>query len=319
MSVLNLTDSIQVVVASDANYIMPLAVTICSAAANCDKKRELVFNILEQDINISLRKKVESSLARVRRSDVQINWLEAPLNRFKDLRVTHHWITPLTFVRLFVPDLLPSDVEKAIYLDCDVVVNDDLGELWDTNLDGKSLFAARDLIGWVNDPNAGISNFWELGIPDDAGYFNAGVLLLNLKKWRNNDTTERLIKYLKNYQAIIRAADQEALNAVLFDDWGELDFRWNWQIIARYYRIGTHKMGWSPPVTKKSIIHFHSSEKPWLPGCDYDERKYFFEYLDRTEWSGWRVPWYREVYFRALRPFSDARNTLGRLRRKFIT
>jgi lipopolysaccharide biosynthesis glycosyltransferase len=211
---------------------------------------------------------------------------------------------------------MPSDVDKAIYLDCDVVVNDDLGELWDTELGEKSLLAARDLIGWVSDPNAGISNFRELGIPGDAKYFNAGVLVLNLAKWRSHGTTERLCKYLKDYQAVIRAADQEALNAVLFHEWGELNFRWNWQVIARYYRIGTHKMGWSPPITKKSIIHFHSSEKPWLPGCDYEERKLFFEYLDRTEWAGWRVPLLKECYERSVRPLSDLRNAFGRFRRK---
>ena len=315
MTDIDSTDPIHVVLAADANYTMPLAVTICSAVANCGRNREMVFHVFEKDIDPSLRKKVEISVTRAGSCAAEINWLAAPMHRFNDLRVTHHWITPLTFVRLLVPELLPTEVDKAIYMDCDAVVVDDLSKLWDTDVDGKSLFAARDLIGWVSDPNAGICNYRELGIPEKSKYFNAGILLVNLKKWRRQDTSQRLLNYLKNYRDIIRASDQEALNAVLFDDWGELDFRWNWQIIPRYYRIGTHKMGWSPPPSRKSIIHFHSEEKPWLPGCDYDEKKVFFEYLDRTEWAGWRVPLYMEVYGRTVRPLNDARNALGRLRR----
>jgi hypothetical protein len=66
-----------------------------------------------------------------------------------------------------------------------------------------------------------------------------------------------------------------------------------------------------------SIIHFHSSEKLWLPACDYKERQYFFHDLDETEWAGWRVPLTQEALGRALRHISDAQNVFGRWRRKF--
>jgi lipopolysaccharide biosynthesis glycosyltransferase len=227
----------------------------------------------------------------------------------------HRWITPVTFVRLLIPQLLPAHVEKALYLDCDMVVRDDLSELWDIPVGERALLAARDTIGTVSN-QAGLSNYQELGIPADAKYFNAGVLVMNLKKWRTCGTSERLLSYMRKHSAIIKHADQEVLNAVLFDDWGELDYRWNWQITWRGVRIGTHEREWSPNTTRKSIVHFITGEKPWLPGCDYEEKKYFFEYLDRTEWAGWRVPWMREVYGRSIRSISDARNAAGRLRQR---
>lgn len=311
-------NAVHVVLAADNNYSMPLTVPICSAAVNCERARPIVFHVFQNEITPSNRRRVEMSLARVGRENVTINWLDAPVSSFWDLEVTHGWITSLTFVRLLVADLLPEDIEKAIYLDCDVAVLDDVAELWDLEIGDRSLLAVQDLIGYVGDECAGIVNYRELGIPPDRKYFNAGVLVINLKKWRRCNTGKRLLEYLRKYRAVIRAADQEALNVVLGDDWGELEFRWNWQILARIYRIGTHRPGIVPTTTRKSIVHFHSSEKPWLPACDYEEKAHFFHYLDETEWAGWRVPLRQELLGRAMRPMSDARNALGRWRRKVV-
>ena len=316
---MNATDTVNVVFAADDNYSMPLAVAMCSAAVNLSKGRPLVLNVVQHEISDRHREMIEESVQSTGHPDAVVNWLDAPLQRFSELRVTHHWISPLTFVRLLVADLLPPEVNKAIYLDCDVAVIDDLGKLWDTPMEGKSLLAAQDLIGYVSDPNAGIANYRDLGIPPERKYFNAGVLVMDLARFRERALGERLLEYLIEYRDLIRAADQEALNAVLTDDWKEMDYRWNWQIIARIYRIGTHKMGWVPPAGPKSIIHFHSNEKPWLPACDYPEKDIFFDYLDMTAWTGWRVPLVREIYGRAARPLWDARNAFGRLRRRVFS
>ena len=214
------SDIIQVVVAADNNYVMPLAVTVCSAAVNAAPERRLAFNVVHDGITAENRTRVNQSLARVRITNASIEWIQAPLSKFKDLRITHHWITPLTFVRLLVPDLLPTSVDKAIYLDCDVAVMEDIGGLWDLDLGDKSLLAAQDLIGWVSDPSAGLANYRELGFPPDKKYFNAGVLVLNLRKWRISNTPQALLDYLREYREVIRASDQEALNAVLGNDWG---------------------------------------------------------------------------------------------------
>jgi lipopolysaccharide biosynthesis glycosyltransferase len=301
---------IHVVLAADGNYAMPLAVAMCSAAANCDRKRRLMFSVIQSGIERDLRAKIESSLEQTGFPDVRIDWLKAQTGRFADFKITHHYMTAMIYARLLIPELLPVEVEKALYLDCDLVVLDDLGELWDTDLGQKSLFAVRDLIAFVSAP-AGLVNYRELGIHPEAKYFNSGVLLMNLKKWREYGTSEQVFRYLRTHREIIQMVDQEALNAVLFDDWGELDFRWNWQIPWRNYRLGKCKMPWVPESDRKSIVHFTTAEKPWLPGCDYEERKYFFEYLDRTEWAGWRVPRQKEVSTRLIRALRDAKKEVS--------
>jgi lipopolysaccharide biosynthesis glycosyltransferase len=315
MSTLRKKNVIHVVLAADVNYAMPLTVAICSVAINCDKKCGLLFHLIQNGIVQKLRSKIERSLEMTGFPDARVNWIDAPLERVADFHIAHPWITSMAYARLLIPELLPADVEKAIYLDCDIVVNEDIGELWHMNLGEKSLFAVRDEIDTVSHPRKGLKNYRELGIPADAHLFNSGVLLMNIKKWRECGTADQLLSYLRTNRAIIHMGDQEALNAVLWDDWSELDYRWNWQIPWRGYRLGREKKSWLPETTRKSIIHFTTGEKPWLPGCDYEEGKYFFKYLDRTEWAGWRVPVFKEFFGRLLRAIHDARDTLGRVRR----
>lgn len=307
---------IHVVLAADQNYAMPLTVAICSAARSCDRTRQLVFNVIQNGISLDVRNKIESSLKKIGFVNAQINWLAVPLERFEGLKIAQTYITPMTYARLLVPDILPVELEKVLYLDCDIVVNDNLGELWDMDLGEKSLYAARDSIR-VSDPR-GIVNYRELGIPPDTKYFNAGVLLINLMKWRKLFISDQVFGYLRTYHEIIQLNDQEAMNAILWNDWEELEYRWNWQIVWRGYRLGWAKRLWIPEADKKSIIHFSTEEKPWLPGCDYEEKKYFFEHLDRTEWVGWRVPWWKEVVGRSRRAVGDARNALGRVRQRIM-
>ena len=319
MSVDTEANTIQVVLAADANYVMPLTVAMCSAAVNCDRNRRLVFNVFQQGIDSRLRKKVEDSLNRTSFPDARVNWLSAPLERVVGLDTGHPRITSSGLVRLLIPDLVPGKLEKTLYLDCDVVVLDDLGKLWDTDFGQKSLLAAQDSIAWVGNPIGGLANYRELGIPADTKYFNSGVLLMNLRRWRERARTDQLLSHMRTHRAVMRNCDQEALNAVFFDDWGELDYRWNWQIIWRGFRVGTHCPTWTPPTARKSIVHFTSEEKPWLPGCDYDEKKFFFEYLERTEWEGWRVSRLKEFFGRSRRVLSDTRDAQGRLRRRALS
>ena len=127
MSTLTEKNVIHVVFAADGKYAMPLAVAMCSAAANCDRKRRLVFSVIQSGIGPNLRAMVESSLERTGFPDIRINWLEAQVERVADLKIAHHYMNSMIYARLLIPELLPVNVEKALYLDCDLVVKDDLG------------------------------------------------------------------------------------------------------------------------------------------------------------------------------------------------
>jgi len=298
-------EHIHVVLASDANYAMPLAAAICSAAARCDRGSRLQFHVIQRGIGPDLRRKIESSLERTGAPGAGIRWLELDDGRLDEFRVVHSNHTALIYARLLIPDLMPAEVEKVLYLDCDLVVRGDLRHLWDTPFRGKALLAARDRIGFAGAPS-GIANHAQLGIPADAPYFNSGVMLIDLRRWRELRTSERVYAHLREHRAIIRMEDQEGLNAVLVGEWGELDFGWNWQIPWREFRLGRATAPWVPATELRNIVHFTTSEKPWLPGCDYAERALFFEALDRTVWAGWRVPLLKEITARSRRALREA-------------
>lgn len=293
---------IEVVLASDVNYVMPMSVVLASAAMNCSEDRLLKIHIIEKGYSESLKERVKESLNQVRPSNLQLHWYPVSLEGLSDLPIVQSHLSLMTYSRLLLPQLLPKTVRLALYLDCDVLVEGDLSELWDEHKPQKALGAVRDRIGSVGSLG-GLSNFQELRISPDTPYFNAGVLFINVEAWREEAIGNRVFDYLRKYNSILQFEDQEALNAVLYDSWTELPQRWNQQIVPRYFRRGSDVA--LPNLIENGIIHFITSEKPWIPGCEYSERRRFYEYLDRTDWRGWRTKTHHEIYVRSKRALGD--------------
>ena len=279
---------IHIVFTVDGGYAMPLATAICSIASNVSVGVELIFHVLFSDFPLPLRQKVEASLNNIGHRSATITWQEASTAGLAHLRINNKNLNSLVFLRLLIPQLLPEDVKKAIYLDADVVVLDNIVALWTEPVGDVALLAVRDRIGSVGSP-AGLQNYRELGIPADAKYFNSGVLVLNLERWRKMGLSGRILQYIAEHPEYTLMEDQDGLNAVLFADWGELDFRWNWQVVPNM-KSAIHAGCWGLGLTEKSIVHFVTSAKPWLPGSQSAERTLFYHYLDMTVWRGWRVP-----------------------------
>ena len=186
-----------------------------------------------------------------------------------------------TYYKLLVTELLPATVSRAIWLDCDLVVTADLARLWDTDTGGRHALAVQDRgVPFVSSSN-GVSHYQRLGLPADAEYFNAGVMLVDLDLWRRDGIPARAIEYLLRHRDTVVFWDQEALNAVLAGKWGVLDPRWNHIANPRGARSGDVDGGpW--------IFHFTGSLKPWAyPSADPSHALYY-QYLDQTAWAGWR-------------------------------
>jgi lipopolysaccharide biosynthesis glycosyltransferase len=305
--------SLHVVLAADAKFAMPLSVAMCSIAVNCDRLRDITFYVLQHDIGPEIRERVEKPLMRRNSAGTRVLWLDVPFQKLSEFK-THGHLGPMTYARLVIPWVLPQEVERVLYLDSDLVVVGNVAELWDRSFYNQTLVAARDrIVGSMNGP-LGLRNYRQLGIPENAEYFNAGVLLIDLRKWRTDGVSERVIEYLHKNRAIIQMVDQEALNAVLFDSWAPLECRWNWQV-GQLKSSRSQRKG-ADGVQQKSIIHFTTAAKPWLPGCRYEEREVFFEYLDQTEWAGWRIPVSSELRATCLAGIRGAAQLMRRLGRR---
>lgn len=308
-------EPIIVVCAADNNYAMPLSVTMRSAIENLQDNYKINLFIIDGGIKENNKRKILRSLSTEK---CEIHFTTIPDFWLKEINQIYYkceveeitvnkYLSLAAYYRLFIPELLPDTIEKAIYLDCDLVIREDLVQLWKTDIGENYLLAAQDMgILHVSATPNGLLNYKELGIAPDSKYFNSGVLVINLKNWRADKFTVKALTYLKENRKYVRFHDQDVLNALLAGQWGELDLRWNFQPTIDTYSYWKEKPLLAETYDKVSrdpfIIHYTSALKPWNANNTLF-KDYFFKYVDMTAWSGWRFTFWRKFGLRLTRKF----------------
>ncbi len=258
-------------IVSTANdqYAQHLGVMLISLLENT-KNRELV-NIFIIDGNISKTNKKRLNKV-VGRFNKTITFLMPNERLFRKLPSdsTIDYITKDTYFRILLSKLLDKTIKKILYLDCDLIVNNDITELWNTNIKNYVLAAVDE--SFILNPIKKRRLVLELGLPSNSLYFNAGVLLINLEKYRKDKVSERIINFLHSHPKL-KFMDQDALNAVLQNKWLQIDYKWNY---TTYH--------WDAlPHVKPAIIHFCGRNKPWNSDIRYKEE--YFKYLESSKWN----------------------------------
>jgi lipopolysaccharide biosynthesis glycosyltransferase len=183
-----------------------------------------------------------------------------------------------TYARFLFQDMF-SDLGKVLYIDVDTLVLGDLADLYATPL-GENLLAAAVGRGTSRaDDCWGILNYKELGIPGDTPYFNAGILVLDLAKWRKEGFAQRCMGYAAKYPELCIFWDQTVMNTLLAGNFTHLDQKWNQQF-----------NGPDKSYLRDGILHYCGPDKPWAyeNGLPQELNDIFFEELDRTAWKKWR-------------------------------
>jgi lipopolysaccharide biosynthesis glycosyltransferase len=279
---MNAQDSVAVACAANAAYALPMAVMLRSAADSLSPGRKLIAWIIDDRLGDDLRERVIASLP----ADVTVNWLKPDRSDFDGVPLIGG-MPITTYDKVMIAELLPHDVSKVIWLDCDMLVLADLAELWEQPIGKFHALAVTDaLVGSISS-RFGIKRYAELGLDGAAPYFNAGVLVIDPRKWRDSKIASEAIKYLKQFRKLVFFWDQEALNVVLAGRWGALESRWNWS--ATVDRIsGGNGSSSSTARDRNRIIHFNGNLKPWIVREPWELDAIYYEVLDRTAWRGWR-------------------------------
>ncbi|HEX7122224.1 MAG TPA: glycosyltransferase family 8 protein [Gemmatimonadaceae bacterium] len=278
-------DPIVVACAADEAYTKPLAAMVQSVLSNLRPGRALHLYVLEAGIPATTR----ALLTRTWESQgALVKWLAPRASAFAGVPLWGR-MSVTTYFKLSIADLLPAAVTRAIWLDCDLVVVGDLAQLWDTPLDGYHARAAQDeVVPFVSSP-CGIAAYRQLGFEAHAKYFNAGVMLLDVERWRRDDVTHQVLEYLREYRDRVYFWDQEGLNVALYGKWGELDARWNLNAsIPRAFSSARNGNGVLGTPRGSWIVHYAGNLKPWRFPSRSAVRRLFFDYLDQTPWAGWR-------------------------------
>ena len=193
---------------------------------------------------------------------------------FKDLRISIPHISLQTYYRYAIADLFPQ-LDKALYLDADLVVHGSLSELWDTDLSDFLCAGVSDL--WIDR----IHYKPEIGFGLEELYINAGVLLLNLAAMRRERLADRLFAATRELEGRIRFQDQDVINIVCRGRIRALPERFNFAAA----NVNAH-----PELRKEAvIIHFTGARKPWLAArCHNAMEPLYFSYLSLTPYSSAR-------------------------------
>lgn len=194
-----------VVYATDENYVKLTAVSICSLLTYNPGERIVVLSD-----NVSSRNRaVLADLAARRNAPLAIIDVSGELSQIKNTGAGEY-VSFSAYSRLFIPALLKDDVERAIYIDGDTLVAGSLGPLFHLDLSGKAFAIGYDCI---------FNRYKQIiGIPPTAPYFNTGVLLMDLAKWRQRRCSERIFDYMKNVRHDFMFGDQDYFALVLAQD-----------------------------------------------------------------------------------------------------
>lgn len=285
---------------------MPLAVMVKSMLSALGPSQSVRLHILDCGIRRTDRARLLESW---RDDRLTIDWYRIDQNRLRAYPVTAHF-TRATYARLLIPALVPADVAKVIYLDADVLVRSDIGDLWSEPLDGASCLAVQDVsVPWMDcaatipnydrcGPYLGrhppISNYRELGFAPDDPYFNGGVLVMDLDRCRSEQLSRRAFDCLDANQRHVLWADQYALNVALHGRWRPLDLAWNQGAHVLHYPDWRHSPFDFETLSRcrfaPRIVHFTTADKPWVRPEAHPFSGQFFKSLDQTAWAGWRPP-----------------------------
>lgn len=278
---------IDIASAADENYAMPLAAMLASVRMHLDTQSYVDVHLLSLGISDKSRQKIAASIGTSR---MVLHWHEVDESILRSLdlvlRPEDH-ISLASYARLLIPELISTDCERLIYLDCDLVCTRSIADLWMISLDDCPLLAARETVTGVKTASdkAGIRAWRELRLANDMPLFNAGVMVLDVVQWRKRQLARLAFAYLRSARDYVRWHDQEAINVVLRGNWKMLPDQWN----VSTFQTGSKKDKYATQESVlPAIIHYNSEVKPWQSNYSLPYAKEFFEALDHSAWRGWR-------------------------------
>lgn len=249
---------IPIVFATDKNYLPFLAVTLKSLQEKANLKYTYKIFIFHESLTL----KEMISILEMGNKNFKIRFINLTLFmlKIKSKLHTRDYYTNTTYYRFFIPKLL-GGYKKALYLDCDLLIRRDISELYNQDIEDY-------LVGAVTEDVMTNIDVYGRYVEDVLGvnrnkFFNAGILLMNLKKFRKEHIEKKFIKLLSVYTFRV-TQDEDYLNLLCKDQVRYFDERWNY--------CEVNKNDYSDPY----IVHFKMNYKPWK----YDNVKFGKEYYE---------------------------------------
>ena len=275
--------------AADDNFAKVLGVSIYSL---CEKNKDYIdcIYIISQGIS----KKNKDNLNVISNQFAcKIEFIEMPnFDQILEEKTDIKRYSLSMFSRILIDTLLPKDLKKIIYLDCDTMVNSELLDLWEYDLQNNTIGAVNDYRSIYYQKNLKISK--------SNCYINSGVLLINVELYRQRLYEKKIIQIIKQYNGIFEFPDNDAICKVMQDDMVLLPLKFNVSSVFFMTSIDELKILRKPNIIdsddiieeskeKPSIIHFTTcflmDGRPWIKGCNHPLVDEYLKIYKKTPWK----------------------------------
>lgn len=271
----------------DDNYAWLMGVSMISLFENNREMTDLHVFLLEENISEDSKTTLENIAKQYER---KLSIIEVPQIEIPESLVRGRWPAS-AFIRLYSSQLLPAEIDKVLYLDCDTIINRSLEELDEWDVSSSIIWGVRDCIGKGYKRN--------IGLNPNGVYINAGVLLINLQKLRRVNISERLDKYVRKYEKRISYADQDILNGVFKGVIGILPAKYDLMTITAVYSYKDiiklrkptnyyHETELIEAVKEPAIIHYTTNMmtvRPWYKNTNHPYAFSFHRFFSISPWK----------------------------------
>ncbi|POT55640.1 lipopolysaccharide 3-alpha-galactosyltransferase [Citrobacter amalonaticus] len=259
----------------DRNFLFGCGVSIASILLH-NSNRDFVFHVFIDELPDDEKIRF-SQQAKLFNTCIQIHIVNC--EKLKSFPTTKNWSVAMYF-RFIIGDYFISQQDRVLYLDADIICNNDISALYKLDLDNKvaGVVAERDEKWW--ELRAKSLEYYELA----KGYFNSGVLLLNINEWAKEGVSDKAISMLSNKDVIRKLTymDQDILNMILPGKVKFIDGRFNTQFSINYEL----KDSFICPIYKDTaLIHYVGPTKPWHCWACYPSTIPFMEAKQKSSWK----------------------------------
>lgn len=249
----------------DDNYLMPACIMIKSMLDN-NRAENIHFYTISNDLSENTQKCLKELITE---KNSEIEFIELPndiISVFSGINIEVSHISKATFYRLAIPYFLPVDVDKFIYTDCDVLIRGSIEALFELELNTKCIAGVKDVNAEYFAKKINVSR-----------YINAGVLLIDINKWKQLYDFEQLMKKVKTIcsENNLLMGDQDIINILFDNDIIYIEDRYNYQkLVFKKYAVQNRK-----EVKDAIIVHFITSMKPWKNNYVFPYTMEYYKYL----------------------------------------
>lgn len=264
-----------VTINTDDNYLQHAMAMLCSLFEN-NKEHNIIVHVLQNNLSSNSRRNINDLSERYSQKVIYYDVDESKLEgvQFRKNRP----LSKAAYYRLLLSTTLPNDIDKVLYMDCDMIVLRDLSEIFQVEIDNYALAASIDNFPYDNQHRL------QLHMEADERTFCSGIMLVNLKFWRDNNVEPGLLEYAKRHREVVYLHDQDVLNYYFKKKWFLLPPKWNRQaydIFPPDYKK-FKKFDFFEYVHKPMLYHYAALDfKPWYK-CILPNSQPYRYYLSKS-------------------------------------